>query len=337
MSKLESEGLAPASETFSGAGVALPVQRHHHYSLLTAHDKVLLALMVGIPLFVFVILIWITTLASIVLSFTDWQLIGNWHWVGLDNYTQMFTTYPFFWTAVRNNLLWLLFFLGFATPMGILLAVCLDRQLRGGWLYQTIFFTPVVLSLAVVGIIWNLQLSPLAGNGFIDSMLTGTGLVAPANAPNWLGESTPLFGLPFPFPPLGMISVLIVASWRHIGYIMVLYLAGLKSVDPALREAAAIDGANERQTFFHVVFPVMAPINRVIVVVTVIEALRAFDIVWILSHGKEPLQLLSTLIVSNALSESSLIGFGSAIAVFLLLVSLIPIIAYLTRVMRSED
>jgi ABC-type sugar transport system permease subunit len=118
---------------------------------------------------------------------------------------------------------------------------------------------------------------------------------------------------------------------------MVLYLAGLKSVDPALREAAAIDGANERQTFFHVVFPVMAPINRVIVVVTVIESLRAFDIVWILSHGKEPLQLLSTLVVSNGLSESSLVGFASAIAVVMLLVSLIPIVTYLTRVMRSED
>ncbi len=339
MSKLETERLAPAPEaTASGAGVALAApRRRRRYSLLTAHDKVLLTVMVGVPLVIFIILIWVTSLASVVFSFTNWQLIGAWKWVGLDNYVQLFTTYPFFWTAVRNNLLWLLVFVCFATPMGIFLAVLLDRPLRGGGIYQSVFFTPVVLSLAVVGIIWNLQLSPLAGNGFIDSLLVGSGLVAPANAPNWLGESTPLFGLPFPMPPLGMVSVLIVASWRHIGYIMVLYLAGLKSVDPALREAAAIDGANERQTFFHVVFPVMAPINVVIVVVTVIESLRAFDIVWILNHGKEPLQLLSTLIVNNALSESSLIGFGSAIAVVLLVISLVPIVAYLTRVMRSEE
>jgi multiple sugar transport system permease protein len=337
MSRLETEGPIPAPETLSGAGVALPAQRHRHYSLLTARDKVLLSLMVGVPLVVFVALIWLTALVSIGLSFTNWDLYNPIKFIGLDNYTQLFTTYPFFWTALRNNIVWLLFFIGFATPMGILLAVCLDRQLRGSAIYQSIFFTPVVLSLAVVGIIWNLQLSPLAGNGFIDSMLVGTGLIAPANAPNWLGESTPLFGLPFPMPPLGLVSVLIVASWRHIGYIMVLYLAGLKSVDPSLREAAAIDGANERQTFFHVVFPVMAPINTVIVVVTVIESLRAFDIVWILSHGKEPLQLLSTLIVNTSLSEASLIGFGSAIAVVLLLISLIPIVTYLTRVMRSED
>ena len=85
------------------------------------------------------------------------------------------------------------------------------------------------------------------------------------------------------------------ASWRHVGYVMVLYLAGLKSVDPTLREAAAIDGANERQTFFRVVFPVMRPINVVIIVVTVIESLRAFDIAYIINRGKNGLELLSIL------------------------------------------
>jgi multiple sugar transport system permease protein/raffinose/stachyose/melibiose transport system permease protein len=148
----------------------------------------------------------------------------------------------------------------------------------------------------------------------------------PANAPDWLGDSS-----------INIWAVLIAASWRHIGYIMVLYLAGLKSVDPSLREAAAIDGANERQTFFHVVFPVMAPINVVIVVVTVIESLRAFDIAYIVNHGKAGLELLSTLITNNSISEAQLLGFGSAIAVVLLTISLVPIAVYLTRVMRSED
>jgi ABC-type sugar transport system permease subunit len=118
---------------------------------------------------------------------------------------------------------------------------------------------------------------------------------------------------------------------------MVLYLAGLKSVDPSLREAAAIDGASETQTFIHVVFPVMAPINVVIIVVTVIESLRAFDIVYVINRGKNGLELMSTLITNAALSEASLIGFGSAIAVVLLVISLVPIVLYLTRVMRSES
>ena len=111
---------------------------------------------------------------------------------------------------------------------------------------------------------------------------------------------------------------------------MVLYLAGLKSVDPTLREAAAIDGANARQTFFRVVFPVMQPINVVVIVVTVIESLRAFDIVYIINKGKNGLELLSTLITNNTLSEASLVGFGSAIAVVLLVISLVPIVFFLT-------
>jgi multiple sugar transport system permease protein/raffinose/stachyose/melibiose transport system permease protein len=198
--------------------------------------------------------------------------------------------------------------------------------LRGSAVYQSIFFIPVVLSLAVVGFIWELQYAPIAGNGFIDSALVATGLMNPKHTIDWLGD-----------PSINIWAVLVAASWRHIGYIMVLYLAGLKSVDPSLREAAAIDGANERQTFIHVVFPVMAPINVVIVVVTVIESLRAFDIVYVINHGKNGLELLSTLITNSSISEASLIGFGSAIAVVLLLISLVPIVAYLTRVMRSES
>ncbi|MGD0019254.1 MAG: sugar ABC transporter permease [Candidatus Limnocylindrales bacterium] len=325
MSKLEPQALTPAPATVVGAGAAKPRKRRR-YSLLNRRDKILLTLMVGIPLAIFLVLIWGMTLVSVGLAFTNWDGVQPIKFVGLDNFTQLFTTYPFFWPALSHNLLWLLVFVFFATPMGILLAVCLDRPMRGTSIYQTIFFTPVVLSLALVGFIWELQYSPLAGNGFIDSALVSLGIVSPANAPDWLGDSS-----------INIWAVLIAASWRHIGYIMVLYLAGLKSVDPSLREAAAIDGANERQTFFHVVFPVMAPINVVIVVVTAIESLRAFDIAYIVNHGKNGLELLSTLITNNSISEASLLGFGSAIAVVLLTISLVPIAVYLTRVMRSEE
>jgi len=117
--------------------------------------------------------------------------------------------------------------------------------------------------------------------------------------------------------------------------VMVLYLAGLKSVDPTLREAAKVDGATERQTFFRVVLPVMAPINVIIVVITTIESLRAFDIAYIINRGKNGLELLSTLITNNSLSEASLVGFGSAIAVILLLISLVPIVSFLVSVNRN--
>jgi multiple sugar transport system permease protein/raffinose/stachyose/melibiose transport system permease protein len=177
----------------------------------------------------------------------------------------------------------------------------------------------VVLSLVVVGFIWDLQFAPT--DGFINNVL---GTAKSSNVIDWLGN-----------PRINLFSILIATSWRHIGYIMILYLAGLKSVDPSLREAAKVDGATEVRTFFNVVLPVMAPINVIIVVVTAIEALRAFDIAFIINQGKNGLELLSILIYNNSISEASLVGFGSAIAVILLLISLVPIVAFLSRVMRT--
>ena len=278
--------------------------------------------MIGIPTFLCIALIWLPTIASILLSFTNWRgitpLTAN-NIVGLKNYQNLFTSYPFFWPAVSHNVLWLLIFVFIATPLGIFLAVLLDREMRGTRIYQSVFFIPVVLSLAVVGFIWQLQYT---SQGFINSVL---GTTQQDNVIDWLGN-----------PSLNIWAVLIAASWRHVGYVMVLYLAGLKSVDPTLREAASIDGASGRQAFFRVVFPVMQPINVVVIVVTVIESLRAFDIAYIINRGKNGLELLSILITNNSISEASLIGFGSAIAVVLLVISLVPIIIFLARTMRAD-
>jgi multiple sugar transport system permease protein len=201
------------------------------------------------------------------------------------------------------------------------LAVLLDREMHGTRFYQSVFFLPVVLSLVVVGFIWELQFSPT--EGFINNAL---GRTKAGNIIDWLGN-----------PRINLFAVLIAASWRHVGYMMVIYLAGLKSVDPTLREAAKVDGANEVQTFFRVIFPVMAPINVVIVVITAIEALRAFDIAFIINQGKNGLELLSILITNNSVSEASLVGFGSAIAVVLLVISLGPIIGFLSQTMKNPS
>ncbi len=130
---------------------------------------------------------------------------------------------------------------------------------------------------------------------------------------------------------------MVAATWKHVGYIMILYLAGLKGVDPSLREAAAIDGANERQTFFRVVFPAMRPINIVVVVITIIEALRAFDIVWVINGGTNGLELISALVIQNLVGEGQVIGVGSALAVILLVVALVPIVSYLAYTFKKDD
>ncbi|HKA50721.1 MAG TPA: sugar ABC transporter permease [Candidatus Dormibacteraeota bacterium] len=312
---------APAAEV-TGAGALVSRRPRRRYSLLNRQDKLILALMVGVPLALDLLLIWGPTLASIGLSFTDWSGFGAItaeNWIGFKNYQNLFTSYIFFRPALEHNLIWLAFLTFISTPFGMFLAVLLDREMRGTRIYQSIFFLPVVLALVVVGFIWELQYAPT--EGFINNFL---GLTKNHRIIDWLGN-----------PRINLLAALVAASWRHVGYIMVLYLAGLKSVDPSLREAAAIDGANQRQAFLHVVFPVMAPINVIIVVVTIIESLRAFDIAYIINRGKNGLELLSILITNNSISEASLVGFGSAIAVVLLVISLGPIVLYLSRVMRD--
>ena len=197
----------------------------------------------------------------------------------------------------------------------------LDQKIRGTRIYQTIFFMPVMLSLALIGIIWELMYSP----GQRAGRTTCSGRRAPRAPIDWFGDSS-----------VNLWAALVAATWRHAGYIMILYLAGLKGVDPSLREAASLDGANGRQTFFRVVFPAMAPTNVIIVVITVIESLRAFDIVYVINHGTNGLELLSVLVVQYLVGETQVIGIGSAFAVVLLVISLVPIVIYLSPHVQDE-
>jgi multiple sugar transport system permease protein/raffinose/stachyose/melibiose transport system permease protein len=292
---------------------------------LSTRDKVVLGLMVGIPTLAHLVFVWVPTIASVLLSFTDWNGIGldSITWVGTKNYDQLFTNYPAFWPGLENNFLWLAFFLLIPTPFGMFLAYQLNKQIRFSRFYQTAIFLPMVISLAVVGFIWEIIYNP--DTGLLNSLF---GTNRPGHYIDWLGN-----------PHLNLWAVLVAASWRHAAYIMVLYLAGLKGMDPALPEAASIDGANERQTFLRVIFPSMKPINIIVAVVTIIESLRAFDLVYVMggNNGTKPgLELLSLEITNNILGESQRIGFGSAIAVVLLFISLIVIIPYLVQTFRKE-
>jgi len=307
------------------APVAPPVPRTRTRRVrrLSGRDRVVLGLMIGVPTLVQAVLIWIPALASIGLSFARWNglALSDIRPAGWDNYRFVFEDYPPFWPAVWHNVLWLIFLALVATPIGLLLAVLLDQKIKGGRIYQSIFFTPVMLSLVMVGIIW--QLVYARDEGLLNNVL---GTAGRPDAVDWFGD-----------PHVNLWAAMVATAWRHAGYIMVLYLAGLKGIDPSLREAAALDGANARQTFLRVVFPAMRPINIVIVVITLIEALRAFDIVYVINHGTNGLELLSVLVIQNLSGEGQVLGIGSALAVILLVVSLIPIVTYLIRTFRRAD
>lgn len=281
-------------------------------------DRIVLTLMLAVPLLIVLGLIWGPALITVALSFTTWDGIGSLDtikFVGVQNYVDLATIYPPFWPALWHNVLWLIVLFAVFTPLGMLLAILLDKELRGTKFYQTSLYLPVVLSAALVGFIWQLMYS--RDQGLINAIL-GTTI-------DWYGD-----------PSINLWAAMIANGWRHTGYIMLLYLSGLKGVDPALREAAQIDGANQRQTYLRIIFPVMRPINIIVLTITVIEGLRAFDLAWIINRGRNGLELISTLVTTNVIGEASRIGFGSALATIMLLISSVFIVIQLRVVMKGD-
>ncbi len=323
------------------APAAAPTKRRRRGRTLTRRDKVVAGFMLGIPLLLDLAFIWFPALGSIFLSFTKWTGVGSIHLqscssfpsvpgipqpgclYGVENYKQAFTNYPDFWPAVEHNAIWLGVFIVIATPLGMLFAVILDRGIKGSRVYQSLLFLPVMLSLALIGIIWELIYAP--NLGLINTILHHN---QNDNVIDWLGN-----------PHLNLWALLVEACWRQAPYVMILYLAGLKAVDPSLREAATVDGATGWQTFWRVIFPAMRPINIVVLVVTVIESLRAFDLVYITSGGNplRGLELLSVAVTQNIVGETQRIGFGSTLGVILLVISLVPISIFLWQAFRREE
>ena len=284
----------------------------------STRDRLVIWAMVLIPTVLVVWLVWLPALAAVYLSFTKWNgfKLSGIQWIGTKNYVDIATIYPAFWPAIRHNLIWLVFLFVLPTLLGMLLAVILDREMWGSRFYQTAFYLPVVLSLALVGFIWQLFYS------------TDQGLINQVFGSNvdWYGD-----------PDVNLWAVLVATAWRHTGYVMLIYLAGLKGVDSTLREAAAVDGANEVKTFFQVIFPVMRPINLIVLVIVVIESLRAFDLVWVINKGRNGLELISALVSQNVIGEATRYGFGAALSVIMMVISSVFIIVYLRIVFREDQ
>ena len=297
-------------------------------------DLWIAAAMVAIPTILHVGLVWIPTIASIFLSFTDWNGIrfSDMNWVGLQNYEQIVTAFrrDFFQALINNTFLLIFLFIG-PTTLGIALAYMLDRDIRGTRFFQGIFFTPVVLSLAVVGFMWQSVIYSTE-NGLATQLFGG------GTAIDWIGNQSFVIPIAEGFGvSANFLAILVAIAWRHTGYIMVLYLAGLKSVDTSLREAAMLDGSNEWQVFRHVVFPSLKPINVVVAVITVIEALRAFDIIFVLDVPRKT-EVLSILTTNNLLGEGGgNVGRGSAYATILFILCFGFVIWYVTNHYRRTQ
>ncbi len=325
-----------SSEQTASSGT--PRGRRSRLQQLTFSDRVWLKFAIGIPVAVHVIFVWLPALLTAILSFMKWDNLrppASAEPVGFRNYWQIFTIFDTkLFPALFNNLV-LILWLGFCSAIGMLFAYLLDKNIRGGRIYQSVFYMPVVLSVAVVGFIWKaVMFHPK--QGLLNIALPGKGI-------DFIGDQTPMFQFHIPFldPALGVTknfaALLVAMAWRHIGYVMVLYLAGLKAVDPSLKEAAAIDGANELKSFRHVVFPTLRPINVVVAVITVIEALRAYDIVAALNEPRGT-EVMGTLVVGSLTGEGGgRVGLGSAYGMVLFLLCIGFIIYYVINNFRQSD
>jgi multiple sugar transport system permease protein len=312
--------------------------RRRRYSQLSRIDRVVLGFMVGVPAAIHIVLVWIPALLTGVLSFARWdnlRPVDAVRFVGFQNFWQVFTIFDNkLFPALFNNFI-LVFWLFLCSAIGILFAHLLDKNIRGTRIYQSIYYFPVVLSVAVVGFIWkSVMFSREAG------LLN---ILWPGKPVDFVGDQSKIFEVDLPFLdfPLGLsknfAALLIAMAWRHIGYIMVLYLAGLKSFDPSLREAAAIDGCNEWQSFRRVVFPALKPINVVVAVITVIEALRAYDIVAALSEPRGT-EVMGTLVTNSLTGEGGgRVGIGSAYGMVLFLLCIGFIIWYVINNFREKE
>jgi len=258
---------------------------------------------------------------SFYISLTKWNGVGAPEYVGLKNF-QNLAADPIFIQALVNNVYWVIGFGGASVVIGMLLALALNKPRRGVGFYRSAIYLPMVFSLTVTGLFWRLLYAP---SGSVNGLLGLLGLGDWQK--QWLAD-----------PSTALTAVLVAAVWRQCGYIMVLYLAGLKGVDPTLEEAAAVDGASRWQRFWRIVMPQLRGVNAVVFAVTVIDSLRTFDIVWAMTQGGpyNSTQLLSTYMYQTAFTTVNL-GYGSAIAVVIFLLAIVFIIGYLARASKTED
>ncbi|RKR92345.1 carbohydrate ABC transporter membrane protein 1 (CUT1 family) [Micromonospora pisi] len=253
-------------------------------------------------------------------SLTRWDGLEPPTYIGFDNYAELAGDATFR-GALINTVLWLVLFGGLSVIGGFGMALILQRERRGVGFYRAALFTPVVFSLVVTALVWRVFYQP---DGVADELLRAVGLehlIRP-----WLAD-----------PETALYAVILPALWRQIGYVMVLYLAGLKAIDPALHEAAKMDGANNWQRLRNVTIPQLKGVNAVVLSVIVIDSLRSFDIVWSLTKGGpyHSSELLSTYMYSTAF-QSLRLGYASAIAVVIFVLALAVILGYLVRAFRED-
>ncbi|MCR9110088.1 sugar ABC transporter permease [Marivita sp. XM-24bin2] len=268
----------------------------------------------------FAVYVIIPIFQSFSISLYDWDGLGQAEYIGLANYQELMNDRAFE-VSLWNNLKWLVFYL-LAIPAGLFIALFLNQTVAGIRIYKSLFFFPFVLSQVVVGLVFAWFYLP--NEGLLSNMLALVGL-GPVNV---LGD-----------PTWATYGIILAGLWPQTAYCMILYLTGLNAVDPEQVEAARLDGAKGWKMLWYVIIPQLKPATFIAFVVTIIGALRSFDLISIMTNGGPfgQTRVLSFYMFEKALSEYGFrMGYGAAIAVVLFLIMLIFIAYFLWSMYREE-
>ncbi|MBC2775191.1 sugar ABC transporter permease [Rhizobium sp. AQ_MP] len=276
------------------------------------------ALLLAPGLLLFLVIIVASSIETFLISFFEWDGIGPKTWIGLGNYIELLED-PQFYTSLKNNLIWLMMFL-LAPPAGLAIALLVNQKIAGMRLAKSLFFMPLVLAAVTVGVIFNWFYDPTFG--LLAIIFNALGATAPA----LLSDEH-----------LVTFAVIIAALWPQIAFCLVLFLAGLNNLDEDLIGAGRVDGARGWNMLRHVVLPQLTQVAFIAIAITLVGALRSFDLISVMTAGGP---FGSSTVLAYQMYEQSIFsyrfGYGAAIATVLFLIMAVFIAWYLRGLIKAE-
>ena len=286
-------------------------------------ERLEIAVLTGPALLVFLAFVIFPVLMAAYYGFFRWEGYGPpTDFVGLKNYATILQD-PLFHDALRHNLFIVVFSLVLQGPAAVLIALLLNRRMRGQSVIRVLIFVPYVISEVVVGTGWSLILQ---STGALNDLLANIGLGSWAR--DWISD-----------PDIAIWTLMAIITWKYIGFAVILFLAGLQGIPTELNEAASIDGASYWQVQRHITLPLLAPTLRIWAFLSIIGALQLFDLVYIIwgqyVASTAGTSTMATYMVSFGRNAGSY-GYGNAVAVVLFLISLVVALVYQRFVLRRD-
>ncbi|OKP77565.1 ABC transporter permease [Paenibacillus helianthi] len=261
-------------------------------------------------LFLYVCLVFIPILVSLYTGLLKWDGLTSATFVGFGNFKNMFFNDPVFWPSVRRTLLYAVASM-LEIPLCLGMAILLNRYVKRGNTLVSIYFTPVILSVVIIGQLWKTIYNPASMGGMLNGVLISLGLNSWTH--NWLTE-----------PKIAMFALYLVSLWQFFGYHLLIQYTGVQNIPDELYEAAKIDGADGFKADRYITLPLIVPIFKISIVLAFIGSLQAFDLVMVMTAGGPA---HATDVISTHMYNSSFMslkyGYGSAIASFLVVVCLV--------------